>query len=55
MTEYPDFHGDMPLSHYQVKENSCKCSEKKECNCKNCTCGKKSQDNNCSCGDKCKK
>lgn len=41
MTEYPDFHGDMPITHSQLKESKNSCACDKKCNCdKNCDCTK---------------
>ncbi len=56
MTDYPDFHGDMPLEHANLKNESCACSKKckcdKNCNCKNCDC-KECNPPKCKCGGNC--
>mgnify|MGYP006914153394 CR=1 FL=1 len=56
--EYPDFHGDMPITHSQLKgtKESCGCGKNcscgKGCDCKNCGCDKCST--KCTCGGNCK-
>lgn len=56
MTEYPDFHGDMPIMHSTLKITSCACGKEckceKDCDCTKCNC-KDCNPQKCNCGDNC--
>lgn len=59
MTEYPDFHGDMPISHANLKDakKTCACGTQcscgNNCDCNTCGCEKCSKEK-CACGGNCK-
>lgn len=53
--EYPDFHGDMPIDHSNLKHCGCgtNCSCEKDCNCETCGCDSCSTKKTCKCGCGC--
>lgn len=57
MTEYPDFHGDMPITHSQLRDSSCACGTncdcEKNCDCTKCGCKKCTKEVSCPCGGNC--
>lgn len=59
MTEYPDFHGDMPIYSASIKQKkegcqcgtNCLCAE--GCECETCGCQTCSPNSSCDCGSSC--